>query len=101
MKIKSGNLCIFIILIFNIMSAQAASGGVIHFYGRVVESGCDITQNGQHLNMTCDDKGKPVVYQASVTNLSPLTSRDYRIERISRQNIQGRPNLAIINVEYK
>ena len=57
------------LLFLSSMPSFAASEGIIHFRGQIVESPCDYQSSAQHINVSCYENGK---YKVQTTNVSDL-----------------------------
>ncbi|SCC43317.1 type 1 fimbrial protein [Kosakonia oryziphila] len=59
-----------IILLFSTSAGAATSGGIIHFYGAIVEGGCDHHTHEQQLQLSCPQGQKVVTRQFSFRDIA-------------------------------
>ena len=57
------------LLILSSTPSLAASDGIIHFRGQIVETPCDYQSSSQRINVSCYENGK---YKVQTTNVSDL-----------------------------
>ncbi|WP_058912703.1 hypothetical protein [Entomohabitans teleogrylli] len=102
MKVYSQRLLFPAVCFFFSSALYAKSdGGTIHFIGQIVEPMCNVTQNHNSMNMTCDSAGQPITWTAPVENVSDLKNKDGRISEVYSVALNGHPQSAIVTVVYR
>ncbi|MGU9865155.1 MULTISPECIES: hypothetical protein [Kluyvera] len=90
-------------LLVLLCSAQshAASDGIIHFTGQIVESPCDYQANARQVSVSCFEEGKARVKTVNVRDLFQGRKLTNAKTTASLQWVNPEKSLAILTVEYQ
>ncbi|CAM3913437.1 hypothetical protein [Rahnella victoriana] len=79
----------------------AASGGIIHITGSIVEAGCNFNTARNKVISDCDHGGKQVrqVHALSVDNPSSF-SLPMSLGHVTTKQVNNNPHLAVMTVSY-
>ncbi|MZZ30581.1 type 1 fimbrial protein [Escherichia coli] len=76
---------------FIAIAGSSAQGGVIHFYGQIVEPACDVSTQSSPVEMNCPQNGS-------------VPGRTYSskalIASVKVQYLDKQKKLAVMNIEY-
>ncbi|MFH7826612.1 type 1 fimbrial protein [Kluyvera chengduensis] len=89
------------LLLLSSTPSFAASDGIIHFRGQIVESPCDYQPTSQRINVSCYENGK---YKVQTTNVSDLLQGGKLTNAkatASMKWVDPKKNLAILTVVYE
>ena len=82
------------------VQSHAASDGIIHFTGQIVESPCDYQANARQVSVSCFEEGTPRVETINVKDLFPGRKVTNAKTTASLRWVNPEKNLAILTVEY-
>ncbi|MFU2316606.1 hypothetical protein [Rahnella sp. PCH160] len=81
--------------------ASAGSTGTIHFYGAIVEGGCNFKTGGNQLVSKCERGGAQVTEARRISTTNPLSfNLPLSLGHVTTQQVNNNPHLAIMTVSY-
>lgn len=80
--------------------AGAATGGIIHFEGMIVESPCDVNVNARNVVMACDREGQVKTRTIALSKLSQEQQGVQNIATMKINYMNPARTLAIIDIVY-
>ncbi|AVF33775.1 hypothetical protein [Rahnella sikkimica] len=81
--------------------ASAGSTGTIHFYGAIVEGGCNFKTGGNQLVSNCERGGAQVTQTRQISTSNPLSfNLPLSLGHVTTQQVNNNPHLAIMTVSY-
>ncbi|AJZ88945.1 hypothetical protein VW41_07850 [Klebsiella michiganensis] len=81
--------------------SQAASSGIIHFRGEIVEGGCQWAPANSSVAMTCTEKGKPVTQTVALSSLDGITLHNDSTMQTRVQYLDPQRKTAVLYVTYQ
>ncbi|SMG52830.1 hypothetical protein [Cedecea sp. NFIX57] len=93
-------LCLALGIVVSPLS-QAASSGIIHFRGEIVEGGCQWTPASTNIAMTCTEKGKPVTQTVALSALDGVTLHNDSTMQTRVQYLDPQRKTAVLYVTYQ
>ncbi|WP_254065341.1 hypothetical protein [Cedecea sp. FDAARGOS_727] len=81
--------------------SQAASSGVIHFRGEIVEGGCQWAPASADVAVTCSQQGKPVTQTLALNSLNGITLYSDSTVQTRVQYLDAQHKLAVLQVTYQ
>ena len=93
---------------FIAIAGSTAQGGVIHFYGQIVEPACDVSTQSSPVEMNCPQNGsvpgKTYSSKALMTGTSKALMtgnvKNAQIASVKVQYLDKQKKLAVMNIEY-
>lgn len=81
--------------------ANAASSGTIHFYGAIVEGGCNFDSGGNKVISQCEQGTSKLtqVHSVNARNLAEF-SLPFSKGQVTTQFVNNNPHLAVMTVSY-
>lgn len=85
------------------VAASPVDGGVIHFYGQVVESPCKLTSHPNQIAVTCRDPDKGTISTRKMRygELMQATQHFPRNVSISMHYLDPKKSLAVVKLTYQ
>ncbi|MBF7996235.1 MULTISPECIES: hypothetical protein [Rahnella] len=81
--------------------ASAGSTGTIHFYGAIVEGGCNFKTGGSQLVSSCERGAAKVTQARQISATNPLSfSLPLSLGHVTTQQVNNNPHLALMTVSY-
>ncbi|VEB98843.1 Uncharacterised protein [Cedecea lapagei] len=80
--------------------SQAASSGIIHFRGEIVEGGCQWAPASANVAMTCSEKGKLITQTVALNSLDGVTLHNDSTLQTNVRYLNPQHTLAILQVTY-
>ena len=79
---------------FIAIAGSTVQGGVIHFYGQIVEPACDVSTQSSPVEMNCPQNGSipGKTYSSKALNA--------QIASVKVQYLDKQKKLAVMNIEY-
>ena len=74
---------------FIAIAGSTVQGGVIHFYGQIVEPACDVSTQSSPVEMNCPQNGS-----------IPGNVKNAQIASVKEQYLDKQKKLAVMNIEY-
>lgn len=91
----------FLLLTGSISSvAGAATGGVIHFEGMIVESPCDVNLKSQDVVMACDREGQVKTRTIALNKLTREQQGVQNVATMKMNYINPERTLAVLDIVY-
>lgn len=90
-------VCFFLLLPLQKGTAQ---GGVIHFYGQIVEPACDVSTQSSPVEMNCPQNGSVPGKTYSSKALMSGNVKNAQIASVKVQYLDKQKKLAVMNIEY-
>lgn len=89
-------------LFFLLLPLQEAArkGGVIHFYGQIVEPACDVSTQSSPVEMNCPQNGSVPRKTYSSKALMSGNVKNAQIASVKVQYLDKQKKLAVMNIEY-
>lgn len=75
-------------------------GGVIHFYGQIVEPACDVSTQSSPVEMNCPQNGSVPGRTYSSKALMSGNVKNAQIASVKVQYLDKQKKLAVMNIEY-
>ncbi|EFM2061495.1 type 1 fimbrial protein [Escherichia coli] len=85
---------------FIAIAGSNVQGGVIHFYGQIVEPACDIRIQPAPVEMTCMQNGSVPGKNYSSKALMSGNVKSTQIASVKVQYLDKQKKLAVMNIEY-
>ncbi len=97
---------------FIAIAGSTAQGGVIHFYGQIVEPACDVSTQSSPVEMNCPQNGSvPVEMNCPQNGSVPRKTysskalmsgnvKNVQIASVKVQYLDKQKKLAVMNIEY-
>ncbi|TGB95039.1 type 1 fimbrial protein [Escherichia sp. E2748] len=89
-----------LVLPFFATAESNAQGGVIHFYGQIVEPACDVSSLQAPVEMTCMQNGPVQSKTYSSKELMSGKVKNAQIASVKVQYLDEQKKLAVMNIEY-
>jgi len=80
--------------------AGAATGGVIHFEGMIVESPCEVNVKARNVQMACDRDGQVKIRTISFNQLSQAPQGVQNVATMKMNYMNPERTLAILDIVY-
>lgn len=80
--------------------ASAATGGVIHFEGAIVESPCDVTIVSHQASVSCERAGQAKTQNFSLQKLTQEQRAYNNLLTMKMNYLNPRHTLAVVDVTY-
>ena len=84
---------------FIAIAGSTAQGGVIHFYGQIVEPACDVSTQST-VEMNCPKNGSIPGKTYSSKALMSGNVKNAQIASVKVQYLDKQKKLAVMNIEY-
>lgn len=81
-------------------AALAATGGVIHFEGAIVEPPCDVNVNAHRATVACDRQGQVKTQQFSLKNLAQEQNSYGNLVTMKINYLNPAHTLAVMDITY-
>lgn len=85
---------------FIAIAGSSAQGGVIHFYGQIVEPACDVSTQSSPVEMNCPQNGSVPGRTYSSKALMSGNVKNAQIASVKVQYLDKQKKLAVMNIEY-
>ena len=85
---------------FIAIAGSTAQGGVIHFYGQIVEPACDVSTQSTPVEMNCRSEERRPGRTYSSKALMSGNVKNAQIASVKVQYLDKQKKLAVMNIEY-
>ncbi|NLU87033.1 type 1 fimbrial protein [Escherichia coli] len=82
------------------IAGSTVQGGVIHFYGQIVEPACDVSTQSSPVEMNCPQNGSIPGKTYSSKALMSGNVKNAQIASVKVQYLDKQKKLAVMNIEY-
>ncbi len=85
---------------FIAIAGSTVQGGVIHFYGQIVEPACDVSTQSSPVEMNCQQNRSTPGKTYSSKAFTTVNVKNAQIASVKVQYLDKQKKLAVMNIEY-